>query len=126
MLLVSHSHARRRFGRSRSPPATCRCSIRSPERALCPETPMSLAQQDGQAAAAGASRSTKLPPAQTFMAVDRRIDNCPAPLTHERLPERIAANVQIQPKGGIRHVTHPHASVLRSSAMRSSSRPSCI
>ena len=35
--------------------------------------------QDGEAAAAG--DSSKLPPAQTFMAVDRRIGGCEAPLT---------------------------------------------
>ena len=44
----------------------------APEGALCPETPMSLARKMGK----GGLRAiplTKLPPAQTFMAVDRRI-----------------------------------------------------
>ena len=52
----------------------------APEGALCPETPMSLARKMGK----GGLRAiplTKLPPAQTFMAVDRRIAGCPAPLT---------------------------------------------
>ena len=51
----------------------------APQRVLCPETPMSLARKMGKK-----PRSfplSKLPPAKTFMAVDRRIDNCPAPLT---------------------------------------------
>ena len=50
------------------------------EGALCPETPMSLARKMGN----GRLRAiplNKLPPAQTFMAVDRRIAGCPAPLT---------------------------------------------
>ena len=51
-----------------------------PERALCPKTPMSLARKMGKGGAK-AIPLTKLPPAQTFMAVDRRIDGCPAPLT---------------------------------------------
>jgi len=51
-----------------------------PERALCPETPMSLARKMGKQPPQAIPLS-KLPPAQTFMAVDRRIDNCPAPLT---------------------------------------------
>ena len=50
-----------------------------PESALCPETPMSLARKMGKKPRA--FPLSKLPPAKTFMAVDRRIDNCPAPLT---------------------------------------------
>lgn len=52
----------------------------APERALCPETPMSVARKMGKRPPR-AIPLTKLPPAQTFMAVDRRIDSCPAPLT---------------------------------------------
>jgi hypothetical protein len=52
----------------------------TPEGALCPETPMSVARKMGTQRP-HAIPLTKLPPAQTFMAVDRRIDNCPAPLT---------------------------------------------
>jgi hypothetical protein len=54
-----------------------------PKGKSCPETPMSLARKMG-------TRSPKavplnqLPPAQTFMAVDRRIAGCPAPLTMTR------------------------------------------
>ena len=47
--------------------------------ARCPETPMSLARKFGKNPRA--VPLTKLPPAQTFMAVDRRIAGCPAPLT---------------------------------------------
>lgn len=54
-----------------------------PQRLLCPETPMSLARKMGKRAPK-AIPLTKLPPAQTFMAVDRRIDGCPAPLTMTR------------------------------------------
>ena len=43
-------------------------------------TPMSVARKMGKRPPE-AVPLTKLPPAQTFMAVDRRIDNCPAPLT---------------------------------------------
>ncbi len=52
----------------------------SPEGALCPETPMSLARKMGKRPPR-AIPLTKLPPAQSFMAVDRRVDGCPAPLT---------------------------------------------
>jgi len=52
----------------------------TPERALCPETPMSYARKMGKGSPK-AIPLTKLPPAQTFMAVDRRIDGCEAPLT---------------------------------------------
>ena len=50
-----------------------------PEASVCPATPMSFARKQGNRL-----RSiplNKLPPAQTFMAVDRRINGCPAPLT---------------------------------------------
>jgi hypothetical protein len=52
----------------------------APQRALCPETPMSVARKMGKRPP-HAIPLNKLPPAHTFMAVDRRIDNCPAPLT---------------------------------------------
>lgn len=52
----------------------------APEASHCPETPMSLARKMGKGGA-HAIPLTKLPPAQTFMAVDRRIAGCPAPLT---------------------------------------------
>jgi hypothetical protein len=51
-----------------------------PEATFCPETPMSLARKLGQQPPQAIPLS-KLPPAQTFMAVDRRIGGCPAPLT---------------------------------------------
>jgi hypothetical protein len=54
-----------------------------PQGLLCPEPPMSLARKMGKRAPK-AIPLTKLPPAQTFMAVDRRIDGCPAPLTMTR------------------------------------------
>ena len=47
---------------------------------ICPETPMSLARKLGKRPLQ-ATPLAKLPPAQTFMAVDRRIAGCPAPLT---------------------------------------------
>jgi hypothetical protein len=47
---------------------------------FCPETPMSLARNMGKRPLHAIPLS-KLPPAQTFMAVDRRIAGCPAPLT---------------------------------------------
>jgi hypothetical protein len=52
----------------------------APERASCPETPMSLARKIGKHPPEAIPLS-KLPPAQTFMAVDRRIAGCPAPMT---------------------------------------------
>jgi len=52
----------------------------APEGALCPETPMSVARKLGKRPPQ-ATPLSKLPPAQTFMAVDRRIAGCPAPLT---------------------------------------------
>ena len=48
--------------------------------ARCPETPMSLARKLGRRPPQAVPLS-RLPPAQTFMAVDRRIGGCPAPLT---------------------------------------------
>jgi hypothetical protein len=51
----------------------------APERALCPETPMSMARKLGKKPRA--VPLGKLPPAQAFMAVDRRIGGCEAPLT---------------------------------------------
>ena len=51
-----------------------------PQGELCPETPMSLARKMGKRPPKAIPLS-QLPPAQTFMAVDRRINNCPAPLT---------------------------------------------
>jgi hypothetical protein len=50
-----------------------------PQGALCPETPMSLARKMGKTPRA--VPLSKLPPAKTFMAVDRHVDGCPAPLT---------------------------------------------
>ena len=44
----------------------------------CPETPMSLARKQG--ANPRARPLNELPPAQTFMAVDRRIGGCAAPM----------------------------------------------
>lgn len=51
-----------------------------PENTRCPETPMSLARKLGKQPPSAIPLS-KLPPAQIFMAVDRRIAGCPAPLT---------------------------------------------
>ena len=50
------------------------------ENALCPETPMSVARKLGKRPP-NAIPLSKLPPALAFMAVDRRVDGCPAPLT---------------------------------------------
>ena len=50
------------------------------ENARCPETPMSIARKMGKRSPRAIPLS-KLPPAQTFMAVDRRVGGCPAPLT---------------------------------------------
>jgi hypothetical protein len=52
----------------------------APEGASCPETPMSLARKLGKQTPRAFPLS-KLPPAQSFMAVDRRIGGCEAPLT---------------------------------------------
>ena len=52
----------------------------APQGARCPETPMSIARKMGK----GHPRAiplNELPPAKTFMAVDRHVDGCPAPLT---------------------------------------------
>ena len=51
----------------------------APQSDVCPETPMSLARKQGQRLRG--VPLNKLPPAQTFMAVDRRVNGCPAPLT---------------------------------------------
>ena len=51
----------------------------APQSSVCPETPMSVARKQGDRLRG--IPLNKLPPAQTFMAVDRRIDGCPAPLT---------------------------------------------
>jgi hypothetical protein len=48
------------------------------ERSNCPETPMSLALKQG--ANPQARPLNQLPPAQAFMAVDRRVNGCAAPL----------------------------------------------
>jgi len=45
----------------------------------CPETPMSLAREQGRRP--GLRRLTELPDAQAFAAVDRRVDGCPAPMS---------------------------------------------
>ena len=52
----------------------------APSSSQCPETPMSLARKMGKRPPR-AIPLNKLPPAQTFMAVDRRIGGCEAPLT---------------------------------------------
>ncbi|HET7607021.1 MAG TPA: hypothetical protein VFK28_13260 [Sphingomicrobium sp.] len=61
----------------------------APEARFCPETPMSFARKMGKRPPHAIPLS-KLPPAQTFMAVDRRIAGCPAPLTMSdyRTPRR--------------------------------------
>lgn len=46
--------------------------------ARCPETPMSLARKQGRNPQA--RKLGELPPAQAFMAVDRRVDGCPMPM----------------------------------------------
>ena len=51
----------------------------APESSVCPETPMSVARKQGERLRG--VPLNKLPPAQTFMAVDRRINGCPSPLT---------------------------------------------
>lgn len=52
----------------------------------CPETPMSLARKRGGPLVP--QRLGELPPAQTFMAVDRRVAGCPAPMRMSELPGR--------------------------------------
>lgn len=52
----------------------------APQGPLCPETAMSFARKMGTRPPHAIPLS-KLPPAQTYMAVDRRIDQCPAPMT---------------------------------------------
>ena len=49
------------------------------ESAGCPETPMSLARKLGKRPSR-AVPLTELPPAQMFLAVDRRVDGCSAPI----------------------------------------------
>jgi hypothetical protein len=44
----------------------------------CPETPMSLARRQGSRPEP--RRLGDLPPAQSFAAVDRRVDGCAAPM----------------------------------------------
>jgi hypothetical protein len=44
----------------------------------CPETPMSLARRQG--GRAGSHKLGDLPPAQSFAAVDRRVDGCALPM----------------------------------------------
>jgi hypothetical protein len=48
------------------------------EQTGCPETPMSIARRQGERL--GADPLGRLPPAQSFAAVDRRIAGCPAPM----------------------------------------------
>jgi hypothetical protein len=50
----------------------------------CPDTPMSLARKQG--ANPRAVPLDRLPDAMMFAAIDRRIDNCPAPLILSRQP----------------------------------------
>lgn len=51
-----------------------------PQGLLCPETPMSLARKMGKRPPK-AIPLNRLPQAQAFMALDRRVDGCPVPLT---------------------------------------------
>jgi hypothetical protein len=70
------------FAASAAPHAAADIAVPNPvkQAARCPETPMSLARKRGKRPLQAIPLS-KLPPAQTFMAVDRRIGGCPAPLT---------------------------------------------
>jgi hypothetical protein len=52
----------------------------APQGRLCPETAMSLAGKMGTRPPHAIPLS-KLPRGEIYMAVDRRIDNCPAPMT---------------------------------------------
>ena len=52
----------------------------APQQRCRPETPMSLARKMGKRPPKAVPLN-KLPPGQTFMAVDRRVDGCPAPMT---------------------------------------------
>jgi hypothetical protein len=54
--------------------------------ANCPETHMSFARK--QAERPRAIPLNRLPRAEMFAAVDRRIDHCPAPLIISKLPKR--------------------------------------
>ena len=47
----------------------------------CPETPMGLARARKQGERLGLRSFGDLPPAQTFMTVDRRVAGCAAPMT---------------------------------------------
>jgi len=58
--------------------------VAAPER--CPDTPMSLARKQG--AGPEARKLGELPPARSFMAVDRRVDGCPAPMLQSELRGR--------------------------------------
>ncbi|HZU50667.1 MAG TPA: hypothetical protein VE968_02195, partial [Sphingomicrobium sp.] len=51
-----------------------------PEARSCPPTPMSLARKLGRRPPRAIPLDS-LPPAEAFMAVDRRVNGCPAPLT---------------------------------------------
>jgi len=53
------------------------------DKAGCPETPMSLARKQG--ARPKARRLNELPPALTFMAVDRRVYGCAVPMLMSEL-----------------------------------------
>lgn len=68
------------FGASAAPARDMPVMNPAPQAAQCPETPMSLARKMGKRPPSAIPLS-KLPPAQVFMAVDRRIAGCPAPLT---------------------------------------------
>lgn len=59
--------------------------VQSPYREAgdCPDTPMSLARKQG--ASPKARKLGELPPAQAFMAVDRRVDGCPMPMLASEL-----------------------------------------
>jgi hypothetical protein len=52
----------------------------APQTSSCPETPMSLARKLGKSPPQAIPLS-RLPSGRAFMAVDRRVDSCPAPLT---------------------------------------------
>lgn len=71
-----------------SPPPASRLAADLPgwspyqEQADCPETPMSLARK--QRETPRAQKLAELPDAMAFVAVDRRIGGCPAPLVLSR------------------------------------------
>lgn len=70
------------FAASAAPYAAGDMPVLNPveQSAHCPETPMSVARKLGKGHAQAIPLS-ELPPAQAFMAVDRRVSGCPAPLT---------------------------------------------